>query len=561
MNFTPIKTFVKNHADLFTFLGLCILFYLIFFHNIGNYALMDVDETRYVSMAREMFQTKDFLTLHLNGEYFFEKPPLYFWGECLSFALFGKINEFTARFPVAFYGMMSCFLLYFTGKKIVSREFGVISSLILATSMEFTILAKFAILDIVVSTCVAFAVMFGFITYFCRESRRKYYWWLFYIFSGLAVMAKGIPGFVLPFGTMFFIGLATKKLKAYFKPQYFVVGMILFLLVVLPWHMIMFKIHDPLFFNEYIVKHHINRFFSSSEIHRAEPFYFYIVTLLWGLIPWIFSAIALAIARFKSIKKFSYDELTLPQKYMLFNWIGFLVTFIFFSISKTKLITYILPVFFFTANILGYAWNEYINKNANKKAINLSVYIFGGLMIFTGITAMFTKYYLPEQLYLDILNAKWLCITLVLFLGISSVICAVKDKKRGVFYTYVIFMTLLSALGTKELFNIDYKFGQNDIMEYAKIAKDNGNDVVIFGHGRRYSLLYYYGGPVTFEVANNYPYLDKALKNKNTLFIIKKKEYHEIAKNEDDFEILKTGRKYLLIRGKKDGQKGALGLE
>ena len=189
------------------------------------------------------------------------------------------------------------------------------------------------------------------------------------------------------------------------------------------------------------------------------------------------------------------------------------------------------------------------------------VYIFGGLMIFTGITAMFTKYYLPEQLYLDILNAKWLCITLVLFLGISSVICAVKDKKRGVFYTYVIFMTLLSALGTKELFNIDYKFGQNDIMEYAKIAKDNGNDVVIFGHGRRYSLLYYYGGPVTFEVANNYPYLDKALKNKNTLFIIKKKEYHEIAKNEDDFEILKIGRKYLLIRGKKDGQKGALGLE
>ena len=146
-------------------------------------------------------------------------------------------------------------------------------------------------------------------------------------------------------------------------------------------------------------------------------------------------------------------------------------------------------------------------------------------------------------------------------MGISSVVCAIKDKKRGVFYTYVIFMTLLSAFGTKELFNIDYKFGQNDIMEYAKIAKENGNNVVIFGHGRRYSLLYYYGGQVTFEVANNYPYLDEALKNKNTLFIIKKKEYQEIVKNEDDFEILKTGRKYLLIRGKKDGQKGALGLE
>ena len=70
---------------------------------------MDVDETRYVAMARDMFLSKDFLTLYLNGEYFFEKPPLYFWQECLSFALFGKINEFTARFPVA---LLEFFILF-----------------------------------------------------------------------------------------------------------------------------------------------------------------------------------------------------------------------------------------------------------------------------------------------------------------------------------------------------------------------------------------------------------------------------------------------------------------
>lgn len=556
MNFTQVKKFVKAHSDWFTVVGLCILFYFIFFHNIGNYALMDVDETRYVAMSRDMFHSKDFLTLYLNGDYFFEKPPLYFWGECLSFFLFGKVNEFTARFPVALYGMMSCFLLYFTGKKIISRRFGIISSLILATSMEFTILAKFAILDIVVSTCVAFAVMFGFITYFCRESHRKYYWWLFYIFSGLAVMAKGIPGFVLPFGTMFFIGLATKKLKAYFKPQYFLVGMGLFLLVVIPWHLVMFKIHDPLFFQEYIVKHHINRFFSSSEIHREAPFYFYILTLLWGLIPWIFSAIAVAIAKLKSVKKFSYENLTLQQKYLLFNWIGFLVTFIFFSVSKTKLITYILPIYFFTANILGHVWSEYITNGKHKIAINRSVYVWSGIMVFLGIAAMFTQYFLPPQLYQDILNAKWLCISLVIIFGASSIVCVNKDYRYGVFYSYVLFMTFLSAYGTKELYNIDYKFGQNDIMEYAEYAKNNGNDVVIFGYGRKYSLLYYYGGHVTFETTNNYPYLDKALKNHNTLFIIRKDEYKDIAQNEDDFEILKTGRKYLLIRGKEDGQKG-----
>ncbi len=188
-----IKEFIIKHPEFFTILGLCIIFYFLFFHNIWSYALMDVDESRYVSMSKDMFNSKDFLTLYLNKEFFFEKPPLYFWSECLSFALWGKITEATARFPVALYGALSCFMIYLVGRKIVSRQFGTISALILATSLEFLILAKFAILDIVLASCVTFSLCFGILTYFVKEKNVKYMWWLFYIFSGLAVLAKGIP--------------------------------------------------------------------------------------------------------------------------------------------------------------------------------------------------------------------------------------------------------------------------------------------------------------------------------------------------------------------------------
>ena len=87
-----LQKFVTSNPDKITILGLCLLFYLIFFHNIWAYPLMDADETRYVSMARDMFQNKEYLTLYLNGEYFFEKPPLFFWIENLSFLIFGKVN-------------------------------------------------------------------------------------------------------------------------------------------------------------------------------------------------------------------------------------------------------------------------------------------------------------------------------------------------------------------------------------------------------------------------------------------------------------------------------------
>lgn len=549
--------FIKKHGDLFTFLGLLIVCYFIFFFNIGNYPLMDVDETRYVSMARDMFHCKDFLTLYLNGEFFFEKPPLYFWGECLSFAIFGKVTEFTARFPVALYGTLSTLLLYFTGKKIVSRRFGIISALILATTLEFVILAKFAILDIVVTTCVGFSVMFGFLTQFVQDKNKKYMWWLFYIFSGLAVMAKGIPGFVVPFAVMFFVTIANKTFKQVFKPQYILPGFLLFFLIVLPWHLIMFKIHDPLFFHEYIIKHHIERFLNSNEINREQPFYFYILTVLWGLVPWIFSAIAVGITKLKSIKKFNVTELSNPQKYLLFNAIAFVVTMLFFSSSSTKLITYILPVYFFTACILGFVWEDYMFNKKYEKPINITVYILGGICILAGILTCFAKFVLPAQTYSDLLTIKWFCIILVLAFGISSILCAVKKHPKGVFACYVLFILITSAFGTKLFYNMDYKFGQNDLMRFAKYAHENGKKVAVINDERKYSVVYYYGIPTDMDSRNilfitlndkeEMKQLGHILDDKNIVAIIRKKQYQEIDKT-FDFDVILEGRKHLLVK-------------
>ena len=512
---------------------------------------MDVDETRYVSMARDMFHSKDFLTLYLNGEYFFEKPPLYFWGECLSFAVFGKVNEFTARFPVALYGMLSVIMVYFTGKKIVSGRFGFISALILATTLEFVMLAKFAILDIVVTSCVGFSVMFGFLTQFVKDKNKKYMWWLFYIFSGLAVMAKGIPGFVVPFAVMFFVTLVNKTFKQVFKPQYMLPGFLLFFLIVLPWHIIMFKIHDPLFFNEYIMKHHINRFFSSSQIDREQPFYFYFITVLWGLIPWVFSAITVSITKLKSsFDAFSIENLSQRHKFLLFNAIGFAVTMLFFSVSKTKLITYILPVYFFTSFGLAALWEGYMFNDRYKKSVNLSVYILGGICIFAAIIACFSKYFLPVQMYQDFLIIQWFCIIMVSIFGISSIICALKNWPKGVFACYVLLITITSAFGTKLFYNMDYEFGQNDLMEFAKYARDNKKKIVVLNDERKYSVLYYYGSNVYFISQSDKKEMAKLghiLDDRDVVVVVRERQMPQVDKTLD-FDIILDGRKYSLVK-------------
>lgn len=542
---TKIKNFVLKHPELFTILGLTILFYFIFFHNTWAYALMDVDESRYVSMSKDMFHTKDFLTLYLNKQFFFEKPPLYFWGECLSFAFWGRVTEFTARFPVALDGMLCCFTVYFLGKRIISRGYGVVSSLIFATSLEFLILAKFAILDIVVATCIGFSLCFGIFTNFCQEKHKKYCWWLFYIFSGLAVMAKGIPGFVIPFGSMFFISLYSKNFKEIFKPLYFIPGIILFLLITLPWHIIMLKMHDPLFFEEYIVKHHIERFIGGNELGREQPFYFYILTLLWGFFPWIFSVLAVFIR--KIVKKdFVFKNVTNMQKFLVYNGIITLFVLVFFSASDTKLVTYILPIYGSLACLGGYIWTRYIEKGEYSKIINITVYILGGIFILASIIALFTPLYLPAQLNSDIASAKPLCISLLFIAGLASIIFAKKEKYIGVFFTYVLFMLILSAFGTEKFFEIDYKFGQDDLMRFAEYAKVHNKTLTAYKFDRKYSLIFYSGQPVEYGLFYNIEDLKNELKEQNNLVIVQYKHMNKDFKNLN-YKVIDKGRKYMLI--------------
>jgi hypothetical protein len=49
----------------------------------------------------------------------------------------------------------------------------------------------------------------------------------------------------------------------------------------------------------------------------------------------------------------------------------------------------------------------------------------------------------------------------------------------------------MSAFVTDEYFKIDYKFGQQDLIEFAKYAKKKDYTISSFGMERKYSLIYY----------------------------------------------------------------------
>src|SRR5512136_1785696 len=125
---------------------LSLIFGIAFFQFLGRMPLYEPDEGRYAEIPREMLERGDFLTPFLNYVKYFEKPPLHYWLNALSFTIFGR-NEFAARFPGALMGLLTIILTYYVGRKLFSRPAGVIAALILGTSTGFLILARLDIID------------------------------------------------------------------------------------------------------------------------------------------------------------------------------------------------------------------------------------------------------------------------------------------------------------------------------------------------------------------------------------------------------------------------------
>lgn len=517
---------------LYALLG--FIFYWSFMRGIGTYPLLDVDETRYVDMAKEMFNSKDYLTLYLNGDFFFEKPPLFFWLECLAFKLTGAISEFSARIPNILISLIPAGAIIYLCRKVKDDKFAIIVSMVLFTSLEYVFMTKIAILDSLFTSLCACSILFYFCTYFCEEKNKKYFWMLVYIFSGLSVLAKGLPGVIIPAIIIAVSSLIYKSQKEVIKSTPF---LLLFLLITLPWHIAMYNLHGNLFFEEYIIKHHILRFLGSDIINRNEPFYFYFVTLLWGLFPHIF----ILLSKIFNIKKIRIDINDNFQKFMILNVVAISSILIFFSLSGAKLITYILPSYPFFAVIIGNMWREYTAKGG--KNIDISLVILNLFLGFGLMMIIIAGYFMPEEMYENFKIIQFGSIMLILpFIIISSFLIH-KQKRFKTFLLLCVFISVVSGIMTQYIYQFNYTFGQNDLMKYAKKAKENNRTISAYLTGRKYSLLYYSDkSKIDFKTKEDTLWLDNELKKKNNIVIIRNKEIENLP-----VKITEKGVKYSII--------------
>ena len=310
-------------SRLIAFIGLGIALYSLLFLGLTDVAFLSADEPRYAAIGREMAQSGDWITPRLNGQPWFEKPPLLYWLTASAWTL-GLRDELAARLPVAL--LSAAFLIFFYLR--LRREFGpapaLASASILATSIGWIAYSNVAVTDLPLAACFSAAMLLALPAPPGVPARPPSL--AAGLLFGCAMLAKGLLPAVLCLPVLYFHRRQWRRLLALAA---------LAAAVALPWFLAASMQHGAEPFRELILKHHLARFFG-GEIHHERPFWFYLPVLLGGLLPW---TPALLCLRPRTNSSLAWTD---PRLQYLAAWAAF--GFLFFSASTNKLPGYLLPV-------------------------------------------------------------------------------------------------------------------------------------------------------------------------------------------------------------------------
>lgn len=285
---------------------------LLYCFGLDRYGLVGPDEPRYAAIGQAMAQSGDWITPRLWNEPWFEKPALLYWLVAAGYAA-GLGGETAARLPVAILSVG--FLAFFY--EILRREFGAdtafLATGILASSAGWLAFSNAAVTDLPLSVTL-FASLAVLAPWRVVAAGRAL---AAGALLGMAILAKGLVPIVLYLPAVW---IARRRAPWIFLGAIATAG---------PWYLACYAANGDAFYQEFIVKHHIQRFFEASLEH-VQPFWFFLPVLAGALLPW-------SPAVFAARVEWKDPRIRFFSLYLLFG-------LLFFSASRNKLPGYILPL-------------------------------------------------------------------------------------------------------------------------------------------------------------------------------------------------------------------------
>jgi len=403
----------KNQIVKYLFL-LFVVVVPLFCLGLSNHGLWSADEPRVAEIGREMGLSGNWAVPTLNQKPFLEEPPLYYGSLTLAFKVFGGASDKVARIPSALFAFAGVMVVFFIATFLFGPRVALLSALILATTNEYFRVAHWVIVDGALTFFMISAMGLFIVGYLSESNRKKLLCYiLLYVSCSLAFFTKGFIGIVIPGLSILVFLITEKNLKEILKMRLWL-GILIFIIMVLPWFITLWHQGGTDYLNVFLVDNHLQRFLPASMARSISgsisghhhPFYYYITRFPISFLPW---SILLAPVLYHAFSK--TGKLHGPsEKGRLFAKCWFFAGIIFLSVASTKRALYLMPIFTPIAMLNALYIDYTLGSQPLNRIGKVFIWIFNILLLFIGLSATpiyfyFKKAYLsgiPDSLLISV---------------------------------------------------------------------------------------------------------------------------------------------------------------
>ena len=390
------------------------------------------DESRYAEISREMLSSGNWIVPRLLGLRYFEKPVAGYWVNNICQMLFGDSNLAVRSGPIICTGLTALLVYWFARKLWRSSQKAFAAALIYFTCILVFIVGTISVLDAMLALWITAAMMAFYLAARAEGARRKLAGYILLgFFCGLAFMTKGFIALALPVICAVPFMLWRKRFMELVK--YGPVAIATAALISAPWVIAVWRL-EPDYWHYFFWVEHVQRFAGANAQH-PQSIWFYIPFFVFGAIPWFG---LLPATFYKGWQK----RKAAPEYFFLLLWT--ILPLVFFSLSRGKLVTYILPCFAPLALLLADAGTDLAGRGEaalkelprrlrfNPFRFNAAFNLFLGLagMLAALVVGLDLLPFVPEM-FLPEENYKWLLGLLGLGLFAALGFICLRDSKKG----------------------------------------------------------------------------------------------------------------------------------
>ena len=343
-----------------------------------DYPLIDPDEGRNAEVAREMMERRDAIVPHLAGMPYLDKPPALFWAAGVAIGALGA-TPFAARLPAVLAASLTLLVLGRLALREADPPFAVRAVALTAASPLFAVISAYVIFDMPLTLCVT-VVWTGLVREMSRgaSDRRRA---VMYLALSLGVLIKGPVMLAWAVGGSLGAALLLRRADALRWLAWWP-GWLAFLALAGGWFALATARH-PEYPHYAFLEESLERL-TSGSFRREQPWWFVPAVLAGGALPWSLASPWVALWR----RGRDPDAGPTPGGAIAARVaLGFvLFAAIFFTISRSKLVTYLLPALPPLAWLAAAAWTRY--RGPARRGAFVAMLLFTPLVLVVGRPAL-----------------------------------------------------------------------------------------------------------------------------------------------------------------------------